>query len=121
MSDGTINIIAIVLELGFPLVLIAVCYFKAGVRNRLAPLLGILTPVLMAYLYQIVGYHFINAEAFSFGYYAVWVLTFPLYCVFVVVGFLLSITLRSKFKSLSKYWLSVVVGVLMGLGFGAFL
>lgn len=117
LDDGTLNIIAIGVELGLPLMLLILCYFKKSARNFFWPLFGALTPAVAAYLFLVVGYHFIDPDEYSYSYFVVWIMSFPIYCVLILVGIIISLVLRNKLGSWINYSVGFLAGLVVGFGF----
>lgn len=72
--------------------------------------------MLGAYLYTIIGYYFIDKEEFKFGYFAMWEMSFFVYCLLLLAGLVIGLVLRSKSSNLIRYATGFFVGPVIVLG-----
>ena len=116
INDTLLTVGAITLELGFPAVLIILCFLSPSKRPVFIPVLGAVTPMLCAYAYGTVGYFLVSREEYEYGFLVMWAMSFVIYCLLVIVGLIVGKVLRSGFSNLFRYWVAFIIGPLVGLG-----
>ena len=101
MSDDLLALGAVIFELGLPIIIGIACYMRPKVRKFLLPVLGAVTPLLIAYIYTVIGYYLVSREEYQYGFLVMWVMSFFAYCILVAIGIILGIFLKNK---LNNYW-----------------
>lgn len=117
MDEDILKKISIGIEFGLPVVLVLVSTIKPKYRCICLPVLGVLAVPIGAFIFILLGYHFINPEEFEYGYHVVWVMSLAMYCILAVIGLVLAIVLRKPSSNIAKFSAGVVLGVFMLIGF----
>ncbi|WP_233840424.1 hypothetical protein [Dyella sp. 2HG41-7] len=107
MTETTLTIGAIALELGIPVGLLIFMALRPRVRPRAIVILGALFPALCLYGAIAVSYLISREKSDIFAFYAMWVMTFAPYLAVALGGLALSF-LRSP----TNYWARFGLGVL---------
>jgi hypothetical protein len=107
MTETTLTIGAIALELGIPVGLLVFIALNPRVRPTAIVILGALFPALCLYGAIAVSYLISRGKSDIFAYYAMWVMTFMPYLVVALGGLALSL-LRMPLN----YWARFGLGML---------
>jgi len=116
IDDDILNVGVIAFELGIPLMIAIMCLASPKHRRYLLPILGSISLAVVVYAYILFGYFFLNREKYEYAYSVVWVMSFFVYLVMLVVGVLLSLFVRKKFSNMIRYILGVAVGGITVVG-----
>jgi hypothetical protein len=107
MTETSINVGAIALELGLPVGLLVLLVLRPAVRPRVAVILGAVFPALFLYGAIAVSYLISRGKSDIFAFYAMWVMTFAPYVAIALGGFALSF-LRSPRNNWARFGLGVL-------------
>ena len=107
MTETSLNIGAIAIELGLPVGLLVLMVLRPAVRPRAVVILGALFPVLC--MYGAIAASFLVSQGKSgvFAFYAMWVMTFAPYVAVALGGLALSFLRWPR-----NYWARFGLGVL---------
>lgn len=117
MEDHQLTLLAMVLEVGFIVLLVLLFFLKPVWRKRVAPVLGALTPIALVYLIITSSYLLDASDPQSsdfiennWAFHAMWVMSFAVFCFSLLIGMLVAF-LRQPKPPLLRYTvgLSVVV------------
>ena len=117
MTEDLLNTSAIIFEVGLPIIISSICFMKPDFRKFLLPVLGALTPLLVAYLYSTAGYYFISRDEYEYGFLVMWVMSFFIYCLLVMAGLVVGFTLRNRLNNYWRYFVGLVSGPLVAVVF----
>ena len=95
MTEVSLNILAIAIEIGFPLVLLGIAAKYPSTKPKVASIIGAVSPLLVAYIATWITWLFSDrsSEA-SFGIHAMWVMSFFVYLMAFAIGVCLSFSQR---------------------------
>jgi len=117
MSDSDLTYLAAIFELGLPIALAIVCAKMPTAQRVLTPVLGAISPILLAYL-AVTASHMLAASAdteFAFG--AMWVMSFLAYAALSVIGLVVGLTLNQKYGNKARYWFGLLVAPICAAAF----
>jgi hypothetical protein len=95
ISDLTLSVLAALFELGIPAALIVMFVRSPRSRRWAVVLLGGLLPWVCLYIYGYIS-HLVDPVHSNFGFYAMWVMSFFLYVVSLLVCLALSLVPRPR-------------------------
>lgn len=107
MTDITLTIGALALELGIPVGLLIFMALRPRVRPRAIVILGALFPALCLYGAIAISYLISRGKSDMFAFYAMWVMTFAPYLAVALGGLALSFLRRP-----TNHWARFGLGVL---------
>lgn len=107
MTETSMNIGAIALELGLPVGLLVLVALRPEARPKAAVILGALLPALCLYCAMAASFLISRGKSDIFAFYAMWVMTFAPYVALALGGFALSFLRRPR-----SIWARFGLGVL---------
>ena len=90
MTETSMNIGAIALELGLPVGLLVLAALKPAARPRVVVIVGALFPALCLYAAIAVSFLISRGKSDIFAFYAMWIMTFAPYVAVALGGIALS-------------------------------
>ena len=106
---------ALLVELGVPVLLIYLSLKRSSKKHIFLPMLGAVTPLLLFYFFGAIDYFVLNPDEPSM-YMATFIMTFAVYCLLLLVGFLLGVFLPVSISSNWRYFIGCIFGPVCGMG-----
>ena len=98
MKEDTLNLAAIAIELGTPVLLFIGCWLFPKSRTVCVTTLIALLPALLLYLIIAIN-HLTTTEPWDFAFEAMWLMTFLPYMVLLTLGLVIGIARHEKASS----------------------